>query len=146
MAELQARSKQRVEKDKDFSYVREDIQEFRKEQADKSLSLDQTERLAEQKTETARAEARRKERLSRKKSNEKVYEITLKNAGAAELQAPIVKTNSVADARKNAGLDSGEAETPAEATPPDPTLEETKRILADYIELLKKGPAISRVP
>jgi hypothetical protein len=32
---------------------------------------------------------------------------------------------------------------PAEDQVSDPTLDETKRILADYIELLKKGPVIS---
>lgn len=146
LTELQARSRQRVEKDKDFSYIREDMEMFRKEQADKSLSLNETERVAEQKTETARAEARKKERLSRKKSAEKVYEITLKNVDLAQLQSPIVKTNSAANARNNPKLDPNEDETPAEESAIDPTLEETKRILMDYIELLKKGPVISRAP
>jgi len=139
LAELQARSRQRLEKDKDFNYIREDIEIFRKEQADKSLSLNETERVAEQKTETARAEARKKDRLSRKKSNEKIYEITLKNVDAAQLQPLPVKTN-------NPKLDPNADGTPAEDLIVDPTLEETKRILLDYIELLKKGPAISRVP
>jgi len=143
LAELQARSRQRVEKDKDFSYIREDIEEFRKEQADKSLSLNEAERLAEQKTENARAEVRRKERLSRKKSDEKIYALTLKNIDLPELQPPNVKTNSVAAANKNARMNAGEDETPTDQPPVDPTLEETKRILADYIELLKKGPVIS---
>jgi carboxyl-terminal processing protease len=123
LAELQARSRQRIEKDRDFSYVRQDIEQYRKEQADKSLSLNEAERVAEQKADTARMEARKKERLSRKKPDEKLYEITLKNMDAAQLQTPTVKTN----------------EEPAI----DPTLEETKRILTDYIELLKKGPAIA---
>jgi carboxyl-terminal processing protease len=143
LAELQARSRQRLEKDKDFSYVREDIAEFRKEQADKSISLNEAERVAEQEIEVARAESRKKERLSRKKSNETVYEITLKNVNSAELQPPIVKTPP---AKNDPGLDSDDGEMPAAEPVIDPTLEETKRILADYIELLKKGPAISRVP
>jgi carboxyl-terminal processing protease len=146
LAELQARSRQRIEKDKDFSYQREDIEEFRKEQADKSLSLNQAERVAEQKSETARAEARKKERLSRKKPNEKVYEITLKNSDLAQLQPPTVKTNAAAAAKNKAGLDAGGDETPADEQPIDPTLEETKRILTDYIGLLKKGPVIAGQP
>jgi carboxyl-terminal processing protease len=146
LAELQARSRQRIEKDMDFSYVREDIEEFRKEQADKSFSLNEAERVAEQKTETARMEARKKERLSRKKPNEKHYEITLKNVDWAQLQPPTVKTNATAAAKKNAGLDSSEDETPREEPAIDPTLEETKRILTDYIELLKKGPVIAGHP
>jgi carboxyl-terminal processing protease len=146
LAELQARSRQRVEKDKDFSYVREDIEEFRKEQADKSLSLNEAGRVAELKTDTARAEARKKERLSRKKPDEKVYELTLKDVDLAQLQPPTVKTNSTAAARNDDGLDYDEDETPGTEPEIDPTLEETKRILADYIELLKKGPVISRAP
>jgi carboxyl-terminal processing protease len=75
LAELQARSHQRVEKDTDFNYVREDIEEYRKEQADKSLSLNLAERMATLKTDNARAEARKTARLSRKKTDEKIYEI-----------------------------------------------------------------------
>ena len=146
LADLQARSRQRIEKDRDFGYVREDIEEFRKEQADKSLSLNEAERVAEQKAQTARAEARKKERLSRKKPNEKLYEITLKNVGLAQLQPPTVKTNAATAAKNDAGLDSSENETPREEPAIDPTLEETKRILTDYIELLKKGPVISQAP
>jgi len=146
LAELQVRSHQRIEKNKDFSYVREDIEVYRKDQADKSLSLNEAERVAELKAEIARAEARKKERLSRKKSDEKVYEITLKNLDLAQLQPPNIKSRSAAPGRNNPGIDSGEDETPGPEPPIDPTLEETKRILADYIELLKKGPGISRAP
>jgi carboxyl-terminal processing protease len=143
LAELQARSRQRIEEDRDFSYVRQDIEQFRKEQADKSLSLNEAERVAEQKAETARAEARKKERLSRKRPNEKLYEITLKNVDLAQLQPPTVKTNAAAAAKNDAGVDSSRDETPREEPAIDPTLEETKRILTDYIELLKKGPVIA---
>ena len=145
LAELQARSRQRIAKDKDFSYVREDIEQFRKEQADKSLSLNLAERIAEQKSETARLEARKKERLSRKKPNQKVYEITLKNVDMAELQPLAVKTNSAA-AKTDAELDAADEEAPRGAQAIDPTLDETRRILADYIELLKKGPIIAGHP
>jgi carboxyl-terminal processing protease len=146
LAELQARSRQRIAKDREFSYVREDIAEFRKEQADKSLSLNEAERVAEQKAETARAEARKKERLSRKKPNEKVYEITLKNVDLAQLQPPAGKTNAAAAAKNDAGLNASGDETPGEEPAIDPTLDETRRILTDYIELLKKGPVISQAP
>lgn len=136
LTELQTRSRARVEKDKDFSYVREDIETLRKEQAEKSISLNEGERRAELDAENVRLEARKKERASRGKSNEKVYEITLKNVDSAQLQ-PLVsksKNNVSADGDSDGGDDQGA----------DPTLDETKRILADYIELLKKGPAISQ--
>jgi carboxyl-terminal processing protease len=135
LAELQARSRQRVGKEKDFSYMREDIERFRKEQADKSLSLDLAERVAEQKSDTALMEARKKERLSRKKPNEKVYEITLRNVDLAQLQPFASKTKS--------GLDSSGEDAAGDQPAIDPTLAETRRILTDYIELLKKGPIIA---
>jgi len=146
LAELQTRSRQRIDKDKDFSYIREDIAEFKKEQADKSLSLNEAERLAEMKTNIARGEARKKERLSRKKPNEVVYELTLKNVDLPQLQPPPVKPNSAAAARAVTGPDFDDEDARMPEPPIDPTLEETKRILADYIALLKKGPGLSQVP
>jgi carboxyl-terminal processing protease len=142
LTELQARSHQRIEKDSDFSYVREDVEEYRKEQTDKSLSLNEAERVAKLKADTVRAEARKNARLSHKKTNEKIYEITLKNVDLPELEPLTVKTNAALAAKSGAVLDADD-ETPAEETASDPTLEETKRILTDYIELLKKGPVIS---
>jgi carboxyl-terminal processing protease len=141
LAELQARSHQRVEKDTDFNYVREDIEEYRKEQADKSLSLNLAERMATLKTDNARAEARKTARLSRKKTDEKIYEITLKNLDLPDLQPLAAKTNDLPITKAQPALDDDEM--PAEDQVSDPTLDETKRILADYIELLKKGPVIS---
>ncbi len=139
VAELQARSRKRVETSKDFDYIRQDIAQYRKEQEDKSLSLNEVERRAEVETETARLETRKKERLARKKSSEVPYEITLKNLNLP-LQAPTVKNNS----KHSVDIDSDEADLPQNQGA-DPTMDEAKHILADYIELLKKGPDISAV-
>ena len=65
LPELKQLSSQRLTTSKDFAYIHQDIDEFLKEQADKSISLNEAARLAEQKTKTDRAEARKKERLSR---------------------------------------------------------------------------------
>jgi carboxyl-terminal processing protease len=148
LSELLERSRQRVAASKDFDYIREDIAEFLKQQADKSLSLNLAERQVEQKTKTARAEAIKKERLARKKSNEKVFELTLQNVDLAQLQPPPVKTNSVAAADGPAfGDDSDpDAEAVAAEAVLDPTLEEAKHILADYVALWNKEPVISKVP
>jgi carboxyl-terminal processing protease len=144
LPDLQSRSKARVDKNKDFEYIREDIAQYRKEQADKSLSLNYADRVREQKDFIAKLDARKKERLARKKSDEKIYEITLKNVDSEKLEPLKVKKN-LAAAKTDVDLDSDE-ETPASTEAPaiDPTLEETKRILADYIELLKKGPGLSQ--
>ncbi len=137
LSELQKRSTQRLSSDKEFGYVLEDIDEYKKTLADKSVSLNETERLAEKKTNEARLDARKKERLSRAKPNEKEYEITLKNVDLAELQPPVVKTNDVAAAHLDLS-EFGDDLPSADAKAPDATLEETKRILKDYIGLLGK--------
>ncbi len=153
VAELQQRSKQRLASDRDFAYIQEDIAEFVKDQADKSISLDETARLAEQKARRDRAETRRKERLSRKKSDEKVFEITLKNVDLAQLQPPVVKTNSVAlanepafdDAVGEVGIAANDADSASDQVPDlDPTLTEARHILADYASLINKEPIISQ--
>jgi carboxyl-terminal processing protease len=148
LAELQQRSRQRVAASKDFAYIQQDITEFLKQQADKSVSLNLADRQAEQKTKMARWEAIKKERLSRPKSEEKVFEITLQNVGLAQLQPPPVKTNSVADTPalgEDADPDLDADAAAAEAVI-DPTLEEAKHILADYIALWNKEPGLSKVP
>jgi carboxyl-terminal processing protease len=148
LAELQERSRQRVAASKDFAYIQEDISEFLKLQADKSLSLNLVERQAEQKTKTARAEAIKKERLARKKSNEKIFELTLQNVDDAQLHPSPVKTNSVAMADAPAFDDDSDADVEAATAEGvlDPTLEEAKHILADYIALVNKEPVISKAP
>jgi carboxyl-terminal processing protease len=150
LAELQQISKQRVAKDRDFEYIQEDITKFRKEEADKSISLNEAERIAEQKVNTAIEEARKKERLARKKFDEKVFDLTLKNVDSPQLEAEAAKTNSVAAATAAV---SGEvslenepdADAPAQDAPPvDPALTEAKHILADYISMMNKEPVISQ--
>jgi carboxyl-terminal processing protease len=148
LAELQQRSRQRVAASKDFGYIQEDITEFLKQKADKSLSLNLAERQAEQKTKTARFDAIKKERLSRPKPDEKVFEITLQNVALPQLLPPAVKTNSVAAADQPALGDDSDPDADAAAAEAviDPTLEEAKHILADYIALVNKQPGLSKVP
>jgi carboxyl-terminal processing protease len=147
LADLQERSRKRVSASKDFAYIQEDIAEFLKQKADKSLSLNLAERQAEQKTKIARFEAIKKERQSRPKPNEKVFEITLQNMNLAQLQPPAVKP-TVASGDQPALEDEGDPDADAAASEAviDPTLEEAKHILSDYIALMNKQPGLSRVP
>ena len=145
--ELTARSDRRVQADQDFDYVREDIEQFKKNRADKSLSLNEEKRREENKELAARKEARTKERKARKPSDEKVFEVTLKNADQPGLQLFVPKTNDVASAKSDpADLDDESA--PDEKLPAiDTMLEEAKRILLDYISLLpKEDRALSKAP
>jgi carboxyl-terminal processing protease len=148
LAALQERSRQRVAASKDFAYIQQDITEFLKQQADRSLSLNLAERQAEQKTKMARFEAIKKERLSRPKSDEKVFEITLQNYKLPQLQPPPVKTNSIADLPALGDPSDADPDADAAASEAviDPTLEEAKHILADYIALMNKEPGLSKVP
>ena len=62
---MRKRSTERVATDKEFSYIRQDIEFFKKQQADKTISLNEQVRLKEKEEADARAKARDKERLAR---------------------------------------------------------------------------------
>ena len=96
LPELDKRSLNRRETDKDFAYLQEDIDEYRKTLDDKSVSLNEAARLTEQRATEARAEARKKERASRPKSGDKIYEITMKNVDLPGLHPPEVKSKPAA--------------------------------------------------
>ncbi len=93
--ELRKRSSERVATDKEFSYIHEDIQLFNKQQADKTVSLNEKLRLKERDEAEARIKARDKERLARQEPPEKAYEITLKLAQQPGLPPPMAHTNAL---------------------------------------------------
>jgi len=160
LPELRARSAERVAAEREFDYVREDIEQFKKLQADKTISLNEKQRLKEQEEAEARQKARDKERLARPEPPEKVYELTLKQAGLPGLPPPVAKTNAalaklsarpdpgisgastnsaaaaIGAAHRDAALDEAETEKPPA---PDAALVEAERILIDYLSLLPKG-------
>jgi len=160
LPELRKRSSERITRDKEYSYIREDIEYFKKQQEDKTVSLNQKDRLKEKEEIDARMKARDKERLSRPETPEKVYEITLKLAQQPGLPAPLTKTNSTTLAKLSgaksstapvaAGTNSTAAVTKdpssldgdfEEEKPPavDAALIESEHILVDYLSLLPKG-------
>ena len=171
VADLLQRSNDRVATNQDFNYIREDIEQYRKLQADKTISLNEQQRLKEKDETDARLKARDKERLARKEPDQKVYELTLRQTQLPGLPPPVSKTNSVAassgeqsstaataannstTSTPKAGPAASLVETDdAEETPPvvDATLDETERILMDYIGLMRQKslattqPAVSR--
>jgi carboxyl-terminal processing protease len=167
LPELRKRSTDRVGSDKEFSYIREDIELFKKQQADKAVSLNEKVRLKEKEDADARIKARDKERLARQEPPEKTYEITLKQALLPGLPAPVAKTNAalakvthpssstvpvtgtkstVASAKEGAiGVSTVEASSLDteldEDKPPvvDAEMIESEHILVDYLSLLPKG-------
>jgi carboxyl-terminal processing protease len=156
-------SEARVAVSKDFAYVREDIEQFKKQQADKSISLNEQQRLKEKNEAEARQKARDKELLARKNADVKVYELTLRNVDQPGLPQPVAKTNllaAVGDGKRNvsAGV-STNAPTAAQATrpateeddeayepkptPADFVLEESEYILVDYLGLLARDKVLA---
>jgi carboxyl-terminal processing protease len=98
LAELQGRSKQRVERDADFKYVGEEIARYLKLKDEKTVSLNEAKRRKETEEAEARTKARKAELAARPELDEKVYEITLKLATQPGLPPPLAKTNTTASA------------------------------------------------
>lgn len=142
---LQKMSADRVDKDQDFAYVREDIATYKKQREEKTISLNERERVREKDQLEARQKARNKERLARKEPDLKVYEITLKIVDQPGLPAPLEKTNTVTRASTSlmdphvdltgADLDSAEEE---KAPAVDPLMTEAQNIMLDYLSLVRK--------
>ena len=160
LAELTRRSTQRVNKDKDFDYVREDIERYRKLLADKNVSLNEDKRRAEKAADKARADARKKELAARHEAQPTAYEITLKQADLPGLPAPMTNhlaivgihgspvtgagsTNALANvpaaqptsAEKSAADADDEDELGDSTIATDVPLKEAQRILLDLIQL-----------
>lgn len=172
VAELKKRSDQRLAKDADFAYIRGEMGRYQKIQAEKSVSLNEEVRLKEKKETDARTKARKKELAARPEPAGKVYDLTLKLADEPGLPAPTVRTNttaSVTNAVKGVKLakdlsdpnpraerigppptltlDQADPEDIADADVPavDPTLDETRRILVDYIQLLSGKNGVTAI-
>ncbi|MBC8002158.1 MAG: carboxy terminal-processing peptidase [Opitutaceae bacterium] len=138
LADLRTMSLKRTDSEKDFAYVREDIEQFRKQLADKTMSLNEARRRQEKSEAEARVEARKKERKSRKTADDKVFEVTLKNADEPGLQLPQKKDDDLA-----ANSRTNEEDAAEEADPSiDVTLDEAKKILLDLIHFTENGPKL----
>ena len=159
LPELTKRSADRVAAERDFDYVREDIQRFRKAQDEKTVSLNEEVRRREIGENKARLEARKKELAARKELLPTTWEITLKNVDLPGLPAPM--TNSVvtaihkteedlakdqvaaaeaagelkSDAKVGASEDDDDEDEPVRGTGNDPHLREAERIVLDVLQL-----------
>ncbi len=133
--ELLQRSSGRVATNQDFIYTRQDIDQFQKMQADKTASLNERERLKERQEADARQKARDQERAARKAPDVKIYELTVENAGEPGLPPPLGETNTVTANKLPAGRVNAAAVPSPNPPAVDPMLDETERILEDYISL-----------
>ena len=148
LPELRRRSEKRVNSDRDFAFLKAEIERIQQKRAEKSESLNEVQRLKEKQDSDERVKARKKELASRPEPAWKTYEITLKNAEQPGLPLPVAKTNSVKTASTTttntntvAKSDPEDIEDHVEekATAVDITMEEAKRILLDLVILSGRG-------
>ncbi len=140
---LREKSVDRLAVDPDFEYVREDIALYRKYLADKSVSLNMAERRLEKEKLEARIETRKKEREARPPGNEKIYEITLKQAGLPGLPSPTSVQELGASEPDSRSISEEGDDAELKGPVVDADLKETKRILLDYIQASENAPALA---
>ena len=92
VAALRRDSDARVATNQDFAYIRQDIEQDKKMQEDKSVSLNERTLIKERQDNLARQKARDKEREARKASGMKIYELTVKNSTLPGLPDPMSLT------------------------------------------------------
>jgi carboxyl-terminal processing protease len=146
LPELIAASNQRVGKSREFAYVREDIEYLKKKLQDKSVSLNQAERLKEKNDLQALADARKAERAKRNaESQDKVYELTLemvdKNTPLAEAKPAKISPTSTDAANTSADGETNPADEPESGA--DPQLMETVNIMCDYAAMLRGNGSVA---
>ena len=166
LAQLRLRSSARVLTNEDFNYVRQDIAELQRLESDKTSPLNEQEALKERQRNIAKDRARDAERVMRKMSGVKVYDIAVENclSNTLPLPTPLVITNdsvqilktfengSVFGMTTNQALVTGWRADPADTNmtsariltksqPVDYTLDEALRIMEDYISLSSTSPS-----
>jgi carboxyl-terminal processing protease len=142
LRELKARSAARVTGDKDFAYLGQDIAQFKKTLAAKTVDMNEADRRQELEEAKARAAIRKQERAARKESQPKTYEITLQNADTPGLPAPVTtKSTPMAKLSKPSANEMEDAE--ASTLQSDPVLGESERIMADYVFMLRGSSSLT---
>ena len=138
--ELRKNSSARITKDQDFAYIREDIELVKKQRADKTISLNEPQRLKEKKDAEARAEARKKERDARPPAADKVFlvktETVDKNLPIIPIQPPKPVPAVAKDAStkgKTTPPAKKEVKPPEDAEEMEDTTDAAKAIIDAYL-------------
>ena len=162
---LRQNSGTRIATNQEYIYINQDIEQFKKLQADKSVTLNEQTMLKEHKKNTDQRNARDAERAVRALPDEMIYTNTVEDIASSGLPAPLALTTTNANVLLIATNENGSvrmvttnndvftgvlltARTHMPAShlrfgdvitktqPVDPMLEETVNILQDYISLL----------
>jgi carboxyl-terminal processing protease len=145
LTELKRRSDERLQRDHDFVYLQQDIEETRKAVETKSVSLNASARVTERDENEKRRKERDAERLRRHDAPLRMYEFTLKQAQQPGLPAPMLissltnSTNLPSAAHGSTQAGDAEDDEDVKMPPVDFTMKEARRILLDFIELQQGG-------
>jgi carboxyl-terminal processing protease len=151
LAGLRALSGARIATNQDFIYIRQDIDEFKKLEADKTASLNERDELKEHQETETKGKARAQEREKQKTPDEKIYDLTVENAGQPGLPAPVQETNTITGAYQHDGTTNSAQAVSAKSANDGSNnidenqqaeaarLSETEHILLDYISLLSSN-------
>ena len=126
----------RIKGDQDFAYILEDIETLKERLKDKSISLNETNRLAEKDEEKAKRDDRKKERKTRGDAEESVFDLTIKMIKTDTKLGEEVENEEKPIRLEEDPEDGEEAEEEEDRPKLDPHMRETLHILHDYIKLL----------
>ncbi len=148
VGELKKKSHDRVLGAVDFSYLREDIERFRKQRAEKVISLHEQSRRKELGDDKIRKEARKTERAARQNPADKVFELTLETVNKDQQLVPLnrfgAKDNDALASNDQPSITTGadgdlDSETPDKEPELDIHLDEALNILRDLMQLMQKS-------
>ena len=142
LAALKSHSDARIATNQDFLYVQQDIVQFQKMQADKTATINERDALKERERNFLQNKSRDAERTARPTDGVKVYDITVKNSELPGLKEVAANAETGADAATTPDGNALAHKSVADKKSPppfDPMLDETERILEDYISLLGKN-------
>jgi hypothetical protein len=132
---LRTNSVSRLATNREFAWLNDDIARLQKQLNHPVASLNEAVRLQEKQEQEAREKSRQELRAQQPAPVQTQYEITLKIAVVPGLPAPMTITNTPVP-KVHSAVATNRTDTADKVPVVDITMEETKRILADYISLL----------
>ncbi len=135
LAELRRRSTERLQKDRDFAYIQDDIARVAQQIKEGYVSLNLAKRQQEKKADENRTDSRKKERKSRNMPEPKLTEIVLHPLPpTASTAAATTKPTAAAKVPRDDSSDTDEDDEDDPKKPSlDPTLQEALSILNDIV-------------
>ena len=146
VGELRKKSGDRVLGATDFSYLREDIERYRKLRAEKVISLNEELRRKEMREDKGRKEARKTERAARQSPANKVFELTLETVNKNKQLVPLnkfgAKDNDTIASNDQAVVSETDGDLDSETSEKQPELDihldEALNILRELMQMIEK--------